>query len=143
MQTVLVFLTTGGAILAILTELPGLVLLGVFLLFQLGTHLAIRGVESLLPAGQERWLQVLQQLVASLFVVMLLAILAVILWLVFEYSIWHLSGNSGGYTLSLAHVVVSVVPQVVDVLLLGEALRLVWIWWQSRLQNSRSLTTSD
>ncbi|GAB3828819.1 hypothetical protein [Pontibacter rugosus] len=143
-QITLVLLASGGAILYSFTEVPGMVLIAVFVLFQVGTYAAIRIGSSVVQERQARWLQALQQLVSSLFIVLLLTILAVILWSLFEYSIWHMSGNGGSsYTFYLEHVVVSLVPQVVNVLLLGEALRVAFGWFRSRFGNGRRLTTSD
>ncbi|ARS34002.1 hypothetical protein [Pontibacter actiniarum] len=137
-------LASGGAILYAFTELPGLVLLGLFLLFQLGTYVLVRGVESAVQPGQGRWLRALQQVVGSAFIVTLLIILAVVCWIVFEYSIWRLSGNGElGYTLHLEHVVVSVVPQVAEVLVLGEVLRQAWQWLLYRPWAGQRLTASD
>ena len=143
-QLLMVLLASGGAILYTISELPGLVLLGLFILFQFATYGIIRCVGSMVIAGQELWLRVVQQVIFSVFVVMLLTILAVLFWLAFEFSIWQLSGNGmAGYTFYLEHVVVSVVPQVVEVLLLGEVLRQVWVWLLVRQWANSSFSTSD
>lgn len=143
-QTATALLASGGAVLYTLTELPGMVLLVLFLLFQVATYIVIKGVGSIVQPVKAVWLHVLQQVVLSGFVVMLLSILAVVFWIVFEYSIWHVSGNGDtGYAFYLEHVVVSVVPQMVEMLVLGEILRQTWVWLLGRQWASQNLTTSD
>lgn len=142
-QVLTALFASAGAILCTFTELPGLVLLGLLALFQLVTYAVIRGTAGLVQPAQELWLRVVQQVVGSVFVVMLLTMLAVAFWVAFEYSIWYVSGNSEtGYTPYLAHVVVSVVPQVIGVLVLGEGLRQA-VLLLSVQRGRQNLTTSD
>ena len=124
-QLVALLTASGGFILMAFSQWPGLVFALLFLLFQVCLHFFIESTNNYVQSVSGKPLQVLMQVVQSAFVVMGITALGILFWWLFERSLFYMEneGSGSNFYFDLRGVVLSLVPNLVLVGLIGEVVR--------------------
>ncbi|WP_162052837.1 hypothetical protein [Pontibacter pamirensis] len=124
-QLVALMSASGGLILLALSQWPGVLFALLFLLFQVCLHFFIRSTNIYVQSVPGKSLKLVMQVVQSAFVVMGIAALSILFWWLFEWCLFYLENGSSGsdFYFDLYGVVLSLVPDLVLIGLIGEALR--------------------
>lgn len=124
-QLIALLAASGGLILMALSQWPGVLFAFLFLLFQVCLHFFIKSTNSYRSSIPGKALQVVMRVVQSAFVVMGIVGLSILFWWLFEWCLFHLeSGSSeGAFYFDLRSVMLSLVPDLFWIGLVGEGLR--------------------
>ncbi|GAB3537913.1 hypothetical protein GCM10027443_31790 [Pontibacter brevis] len=124
-QVIALLAGSNGLVVLAFSQWPGLLFALLFLLFQVCLHFFIKSTNSYVQSVSGKPLQLLLQVVQSAFVVLGMAALGILFWWLFEWSLFYLenAGRGSSFYFDLRGVVLSLVPNLVLMGLLGEAVR--------------------
>jgi len=124
-QVASLLISSGGFILLAFSQWSGLIYALLFLLFQVCVHFFIKSTNSYLQAIAAKPLRAMLQVVQSAFVVMGITALGIVFWALFQWCFFRVynEGAGSGFYFDWHGAVLSLVPPLVWVGLIGEALR--------------------
>ncbi len=131
-QLVALFTASGGLFLLTFSEWSGLIFAVLFIFFQVCLHFFILSTNSLVPATAELPLRVLLQVVQSAFIVLGLVALGILFWWLEEWCFFKIYNEptGGSFYFNIHGVLLSLVPPLVEVGVLGEVIRQLYPYFK-------------
>ena len=143
-QLVALLVASGGLILLAFSEWSGLLFALLFLLLQVCLHFFIKSTNSYVQAFPASPLRIVVQVLQSAFVVMGIAALGIVFWWLFEWCLFKVynEGKGSDFYFDLHGVLLSLVPGLIWIGLIGEAIRQLFpVLKQGKGQFAKYFTT--